>query len=283
MGEMAVTARKKERAPALPGTARAPGGGTLRRDDAVARIRKLIRSLKLKPGDRLPGERQLAAEFSLSRGTVREALQFLAALNLVEIRHGGGCFVRAVSGESKELSASWIEWVAQHRGFVLETLEVRLGCETFAARLAARRAGPTELAKLMEALRAMKTATESGDVPAFVQSDLDFHAALLQAAGNKTLTELVGALGRELIPERAATLNISGRAPRSFAEHRAIYEAVRQNDPQAAALAMHRHLESVRHDIFVHLLGDANPVTQFPVLEEPSPLERSSVDADRQS
>jgi GntR family transcriptional repressor for pyruvate dehydrogenase complex len=279
---MAVTAPKKERASASRGNARPSDSGALRRDNAVTRIRKLIAGLNLKPGDRLPGERQLAAKFNLSRGTVREALQFLAALNLVEIRHGGGCFVRSVSGESKELRASWIDWVAQHRGFVLETLEVRLGCETFAARLAARRAGPAELAKLLEALRAMKIATETGDVPAFVQSDLDFHAALLQAAGNKTLTELVGALGKELIPERAATLNISGRAPRSFGEHRAIYDAVRQNDPQAAALAMHRHLESVRHDIFVHLLGDANPVTQFPILDEPVAREKVSPDAEQQ-
>lgn len=274
---MAVSARKKERA--SQDNVRPAGSGT-RRDNAVARVRKLIAKLKLKTGDRLPGERQLAAKFNLSRGTVREALQFLAALNLVEIRHGGGCFVRAASGESKELRAGWRDWVAQHRGRVLETLEVRLGCETFAARLAARRAGPTELAGLVEALRSMKVAVEMRDVPAFVQSDLAFHSALLLAAGNKTLEELVGALGKELIPERAAILDISGRAPRSFAEHCSIYEAVQQGDPQAAALAMHRHLESVRHDVFVHLLGDANPDSQMPASDQIS-LNEFSADAEQ--
>ena len=252
---MAVTARRKERAKGSQDNGSA-GSGTLRRDDAVAQVRKLIARSKLKAGDRLPGERQLAARFNLSRGTIREALQFLAALNLVEIRHGGGCFVRAASNGGQELRASWHEWVTQHRDRVLETLEVRLGCETFAARLAARRAGPAELAKLVKALRAMKKAAETRDVPAFVQSDLAFHSALLLAAGNKTLEDLVGALGKELIPERAAILDLSGRAPRSFAEHCAIYEAVQQGDPKGAALAMHRHLESVRHDVFVHLLGD---------------------------
>ena len=253
---MAVTARKKQRAPELH-EHRGPNAAARRRDNALARIRKLIAQMKLGPGERLPGERQLAAKFNLSRGTIREALQFLAALNLVEIRHGGGCFLRAASGDTAKVRAGWREWVAQHRGRVLETLEVRLGCETFAARLAARRAGPGELEKLVEALRAMKVAAEARDVPAFVQSDVDFHAALLQAAGNKTLEELVGALGKALIPERAAILDVSGRAPRSFAEHNAIYEAVRQGDPQAAAQAMHQHLESVRRDVFVHLLGDA--------------------------
>ncbi|MGH6681539.1 MAG: FadR/GntR family transcriptional regulator, partial [Bradyrhizobium sp.] len=245
---MAVTARKKQRASEAHESRTA---GTLRRENAVVRIRKLIAQLKLGPGDCLPGERQLAAKFNLSRGTVREALQFLAALNLVEIRHGGGCFLRASSGENKQVRAGWREWVAQHRGRVLETLEVRLGCETFAARLAARRAGPDELEKLVDALRAMKIAAETRDVPAFVQSDLDFHAALLQAAGNKTLEELVSALGKALIPERAAILDLSGRAPRSVAEHTAIYEAIRQGDPEAAARALHQHLESVRRDIFV--------------------------------
>ena len=253
---MVLLARKKERSPTLLRAERTTGGGTLRRADAVAEIRKLIGTLALKPGDRLPSERQLAERFGLSRGTVREALQFLAALNLVEIRHGGGCFVCAGSNEVGGLRAGWLDWVTQHRGRVLETLEVHLGCEMFAARLAARRAGPTELAKLVEALRMMKGASETGDVPAFVQSDLAFHAALLRASGNKTLQELVGALGKELILERAAIADIAGRIVRSFAEHYAIYEAVQQGDPQAAALAMHRHLESVRHDVLVHLLGD---------------------------
>lgn len=88
---MAVTARRKQRASEAHEN-RAPTAATRRRDNALARIRKLIAQLKLGPGDRLPGERQLAAKFNLSRGTIREALQFLAALSLVEIRHGGGCF-----------------------------------------------------------------------------------------------------------------------------------------------------------------------------------------------
>jgi GntR family transcriptional repressor for pyruvate dehydrogenase complex len=268
---MVATARKKRRA-SEPQDYPAAAAGTLRRDNAVAHIRKLIVSMKLGVGDRLPGERQLAIKFNLSRGTVREALQFLAALNLVEIRHGGGCFLRASSGENKEVRAEWRDWVARHRGRVLETLEVRLGCETFAARLAARRAGPNDLEKLLEALRVMKAAAEARDVPAFVQSDVDFHGALLLATGNKALQDLVGALGKELIPERAATLDIVGRLPRSFAEHTAIYDAIRQGDSRAAELAMHRHLEGVRRDVFEHLLGDAAIDPKSHVTDEPPPV-----------
>jgi GntR family transcriptional repressor for pyruvate dehydrogenase complex len=212
----------------------------------------------------LPGERQLADRFHLSRSTVREALQFLAALDLVEIRRGGGCFVCSNPIEAKGLHAGWVHWVNEHRGQVLETLEVRLGCEVFAARLAARRARPAELAKLVEALRKMKAASDSQDAPAFVQSDVDFHAALLEASGNGTLRELVGALGKTLIPERAAIAGISGRTARSFGEHCAIYDAVQQGDAQAAGLAMQRHLESVRYDVLVHLLGDVDAASATP-------------------
>lgn len=258
-GASASAAEKKRRAVSRggPSSARA-SAGPLRRDGAVAQIRQLIERLSLDYGDRLPSERQLAERFGLSRGTVREALQFLAALDLVEIRHGGGCFIRASSNERGELRTRWRDWVTQHRGQILETLEVRLGCEMFGARLAARRAGPIELAQLAEALRGMKAASETGDVTIFLRSDLAFHAALLSASGNKTLQELVGALGKDLIPERAAILDIAGRAARSFAEHSAIYEAVQGGDTQAAGMAMHAHLESVRRDLMLHMLGETD-------------------------
>jgi GntR family transcriptional repressor for pyruvate dehydrogenase complex len=252
---MASPAKRKE---GVPPRGERTTGGTLRRDDAVAQIRALITHRALKHGERLPSERQLADRFRLSRSTVREALQFLAALNLIEIRHGGGCFVSATPQQADGLHAGWVNWVNQNRGRVLEILEVRLGCEVFAARLAARRARPGELAKLVEALRKMKAASDSDDATAFVQSDVDFHAALLEASGNRTLQGLVGALGKELIPERAAIASIAGRTVRSFGEHCAIYDAIQQGDAQAAALAMQAHLESVRHDVLVHLLGDVD-------------------------
>lgn len=266
------SARKRERSSVPQGER---GGVRLRRDDAVAQIRKLIARLALKHGDRLPGERQLADRFGLSRGTVREALQFLAALDLVEIRHGGGCFVRTERGEVGGVRAGWVDWVSRHRGRVLELLEVRLGCEMFAARLAARRAGPGELAKLVDALRLMKSASETQDVPSFVQSDLSFHAALLEAAGNKALQELVGALGQELIPERAAIADLSGRIVQSFGEHCAIYEAVQKGDPEAAAESIRYHLESVRHDVLVHLLGETVSRTEAAGCQAATENERS--------
>lgn len=250
------------RAPARDKPAGAPevplSGGTRRRDNVVARIRQLILDLALKPGDRLPGERHLAKEFGVSRGLIREATQFLATIGMLKVRHGGGSFLQVAPGEVGRLRTNWREWVTRNRGMILETIEVRLGAEAFAAELAARRAGPDDLEKMARVLQSMEAAGVANDLALFVQSDLDFHDAVLLAAGNNTLREFLSALGAELIPERMAVIDLEGRNERSLAEHLAIYEAIRRGDSLGAAEAMRRHLESVRADILEHVVGPAS-------------------------
>lgn len=227
---------------------------TGRRDDAVARIRRLIEHGELAPGMRLPGERQLADRLKMSRGTVREALQFLGAMGLVATRRGGGSFVRAAPGDAHELRPGWHAWVDRHRRHILEILEAREACEAFAAELAARRIGPDHLEQMVDALRRMAEATAAKDITGLVQADLRFHDALLRASGNASLRKMAGALGERLVPERAATWDLPGRAERSHVEHQAIYEAVRSGDPTGAAQAARQHLRSVRDDIVTHLM-----------------------------
>ncbi len=219
-------------------------------EHVVTGIRELIRREGLKQGDRLPGERQLAERFGVSRGTVREAMQFLAAIGLVATRHGDGSVIRTAS--SSTLRDTWRDWVAKHQGRVLELIEARMGSEMLAAELAARRAGPEHLERMAEALRAMKAAR---DATAFVQCDLAFHSALLQAAGNRTLREIAEALGAELVPERAALADLAGRVTRSHAEHLAIYAAIRAGDAARAREAVRAHLASVQHDVLIEVLG----------------------------
>jgi len=242
-----------------------------RRDMVVAQIQKLIGQLGLDLGDRLPGERQLGVRFGVSRGTIREAIQFLATMGFLEVRHGGGSFLRAMPDQIGRLRAGWHQWVMRHRGRILETLEVRIGGEAFAAELAARRAGPDDLNQLMRALQSMKAVCVAPDPTAFVQCDLAFHDALLRSAGNETLRELLGALGEELIPERAAIAVLKGRLPRSYAQHLAIYEAVASGDGSRAAKAMREHLESVKQDILSSILnegGASQPRTAMSTSDE---------------
>ncbi len=252
MSTMAVT-----RGPGAGSRARRPAGqrataphGARRWEHVVTGIRELIRREGLKQGDRLPGERQLAERFGVSRGTVREAMQFLGAIGLVATRHGDGSVIRAAS--SSTLRNTWRDWVAKHQGRVLELIEARMGSEMLAAELAARRAGPEHLERMAEALRAMKAAR---DATAFVQCDLAFHSAVLQAAGNRTLREIAEALGAELVPERAALADLAGRVTRSHAEHLAIYSAIRAGDAARAREAVRAHLASVQHDVLIEVLG----------------------------
>lgn len=229
-----------------------------RRSEVVQMIRGLIGELGLAPGDRLPGERQLASRFGVSRGTVREGLQYLAIMGLIEIRHGGGSYLRPPAGATGGGGSQWRQWVMDHRGMVLETLELRLGAEVFAARLAAQRAGPDDIERLLAAMQAMREvcAEQPLDKARFVECDLAFHDALLQAAGNRILRDLIHALSEQLLPERAAVTDLDGRAAKTYQEHHAICDAVHSGDAEGAGEAMSRHIMSVRHDVLVRVLDE---------------------------
>jgi GntR family transcriptional repressor for pyruvate dehydrogenase complex len=224
------------------------------KEQAVRQIRRLIEDGALRPGDRLPAERQLSAQFGISRGTVREALQLLEAIGLLEIRQGEGAFVRATVADDGRLRLEWRDWVLRHRDRVREMLEVREGLEALAAELAASRRGQAGLAQMAAALEQMAAGGAAGDIALLVDADLLFHDGLARAAENGVLRDLASTLGRELVPERAAVFGTEGRPQRSIVEHREIYDAVRAGDPRAARVAARQHIASVRRDLEVRVL-----------------------------
>jgi GntR family transcriptional repressor for pyruvate dehydrogenase complex len=218
------------------------------KEQVLDQLRALLDSGQLKPGDQLPGERELAEQLQVSRGTVREAVQFLGALGIVEIRHGHGTFVRA-TGTNEEVRDEWRAWTLRHSGRIHDLLEVRCGLESFAAELAARRRDLRELRALEQTLAEMANAISARDVTALVQSDIHFHHGLCAAAGNATLVELADALGHQLLRERAAVWDIPGRPERSLEEHTAIFEAVNSGESTSARTTLIAHLESVERDL----------------------------------
>lgn len=245
-----------------------------RRSEVVRMIRDLIAEFHLQPGDRLPAERQLAVRFGVSRGSVREGLQFLSIMGLIEVHHGGGSYLTSNPSVFSKARNIRRQWVIEHRGKVLETLEARLGTEVFAAKLAAQRAGPEDLERLLSSMQAMRAvlAAPSRDVAEFVDSDLAFHDVLLRAAGNGILRDLINVLGEELLPERAAVTDLEGRVEQTYEEHLAIFEAVRSADPDAAAEAMRAHIMSVRQDVLLRLLDEphAPPAPASEPLQAPA-------------
>jgi GntR family transcriptional repressor for pyruvate dehydrogenase complex len=110
------------------------------KERVAGQLRGLIEAGSLQAGEQLPSERELAEQLGVSRSTVREAVQFLGALGLVEIRHGSGTFVRT----DGDLPSEWLQWTKRHQVEVHELLEVRRGLEAVAAELAAGRSHDLE-------------------------------------------------------------------------------------------------------------------------------------------
>jgi len=223
------------------------------KERVISQLTRLIEEGELQPGDQLPSERELSEELQVSRGTVREAVQFLEAVGLVEIRHGSGTFVRLAADPAK-LRGEWREWTIRHSKRIRDLLEIRRGLEPFAAELAAQRADPEDLAAMEDALSQMEPATSGPNVTGLVQADAAFHHALCAASQNPALAEFADALGEQLMRERGATWDLPDRPKRSLVEHRAIYDAVRAGDPKAARKSALDHLISVERDLDRSLL-----------------------------
>jgi DNA-binding FadR family transcriptional regulator len=213
------------------------------KERVAGQLRGLIEAGSLQAGEQLPSECELAEQLGVSRSTVREAVQFLGALGLVEIRHGSGTFVRA----DGDLPSEWLQWTQRHQVEVHELLEVRRGLEAVAAELAAERSD--DLLAMEAALADMEAAIDGPDVPGLVEADLAFHTALAAASGNTALRHLTESLGRELLRERGAIWSEPGRPERSLREHRRIYEAVSAGDALGARTALVDHLLSVEQDV----------------------------------
>jgi GntR family transcriptional repressor for pyruvate dehydrogenase complex len=231
-------------------------------------VRELVRLVESRAaGDRIPTERELSDSLGVSRSTVREAVQFLQALGVLEIRHGSGTFVAASARRSQELRREWRRWTQRHASRVHELLELRQGVESFAAELAAQRvayaAGASPgLEAMAEALDEMRRARAAADIPGLVRSDMAFHRALCEATGNLALVELTEVLSQELVRERAASWDVDGRPDRSLVEHTEIYRAVAAGDAAVARAAVLSHLRSVELDITRSVLDGETTATR---------------------
>ena len=215
------------------------------------------------PGNALPIESLLAADHDVSRTAVREALRVLAAKGLVEARPMRGTRVRA-RREWRLLDADVLRWSVEDAdpGVLLDDLlDIRLMVEPAAARLAAQRAGPTDLAAIDEAYAALAAALDDPD--AFIEADLRLHRAVIAATGNPLLAELVGTVEAGLRQARRVQVRVAGgRRPLPddpLPAHLAVVRAISARDGRAAEIAMRRVVVSAAHDAEV-VLGTRAPV-----------------------
>jgi DNA-binding FadR family transcriptional regulator len=208
----------------------------------------LIGELALRPGDRMPTENDLAARLGTSRTVVRDAIKILSATGRVSAQKGRGLYV--ADGESMLGARQW-------GGFFMPTnlehifmlFEFRCLQEMQTSRLAAKRASPSELRVIEAAVQACRRGYTSGDDAEFDQGDDAFHLGVAAASHNFFL---VSAVREARMLQRQASViglrGVGGHADDAVGEHEAIYRAIRDGDPEAAAQATSVHLDNTLED-----------------------------------
>lgn len=214
-------------------------------EQIVEQIEQLILDGKLRPGDQLPSERELAEQFSVSRTAVREAVKALREKGLVEIQTGRGTFITASVNKAFRNTLGWMVKAGeddQRRNLV----QVRYILEPEIAAIAAEMATGQDIADLNRAVTAMDAALDDADV--FIEADLEFHLALARATQNPLIPMLIDPIVDLLREQRKRIFLVDGGAQRGQYHHKRILQAVTQHDSQAARRAMQTHLEQVRID-----------------------------------
>ena len=208
-------------------------------EQVAGQISAWINDNGLQAGDRLPPERELAQRLGVSRATLSQALVALEVVGVVEVRHGDGTVVTARHRQSTRI----VEAIRSHADRLPEIIETRDALETKIAALAATRRTEDDLARIDEALAVMAADVEAGGRG--VEGDERFHGAVTAAAHSLLLARLMDEIGDLVEETRIESLGQPDRPHASLAGHRAIAEAIRARDPEAAAAAMHAHVRMV--------------------------------------
>jgi GntR family transcriptional regulator, transcriptional repressor for pyruvate dehydrogenase complex len=196
----------------------------------------------LPPGTRLPPERELTQELGVGRSTVREALNGLALMGAVDIRHGQGMFV-ADRNDQDSRTPDALER-ALMKGVTREFLEARLLVEVELARLAAQRRTDADLGQISETIEDLKQALDAPTKDA-LKPATGFNLAVAEAAHNEVLAGVMRPF-IELMIERAPALYEQDEFRRwDIDDHTRIYEAIRDGDPELAAERMRDHIMAV--------------------------------------
>jgi GntR family transcriptional regulator, transcriptional repressor for pyruvate dehydrogenase complex len=216
--------------------------GKIKSSERIATsIEKMMMSGKLKAGDRLPPERQLARDFRVNRATLREAIHVLQERGLVDRKNRTGTRVASVKPSS--VGAAIERFFLLNNCRHTEMQEVRSVLEPQSAALAAKNATPEDLRKLEELVLELEECWPSGDARRLAAADVHFHLALAAASHNS----LIGAIFSGLTPILEKFLYVQHshlHLAKGFALHRGIYEAVAAGDSARAAATMMKHMKT---------------------------------------
>jgi len=221
-------------APGLPG----PLARSRLYEQVAQQITGWIGDNALRPGDRLPPERELAQRLGVSRATLSQALVALEVVGVVAVRHGDGTVVTGTGAGPRITEA-----IRAHADRLPDIIDTRDALETKIAALAAQRRTDDDLAAIDAALATMAADVEAGGRG--VEGDELFHGAVTAAAHSSLLARLMAEISALVVETRLESLSQPGRPTDSLAGHRTVAEAIRAGDPDAAAAAMHAHVSMV--------------------------------------
>jgi GntR family transcriptional repressor for pyruvate dehydrogenase complex len=208
----------------------------------VEHVRSLISKGEVRPGDRLPPERDLARQLKISRSSLRAGIGFLSAMGVLKSRHGAGTFV---SNGPPALDSSSLTVLGALHGFLpWQMFEARLVLESSVVALAAERATDEHIAELAEEVTEMYAALD--DPQEYLIHDVRFHRTIARASGNPILGTLMETITANLYEHRSRTVTNSRDLKEAAEMHREIYRAIRTHNPTQARLTMERHLNLAR-------------------------------------
>jgi len=227
-------------------------------DRIAERLVALITERKLRPGEKLPSERDLAAMMQVSRPSLRAALRALDMMKIIEIRHGSGTYVASLRPER----------LVEHFDFVFslddstfaQALAARAMLEPSLAAEAAQNATQVELAEIGTCWE--RAAKSVHDPKLFLEADIELHQLITAAVHNQIIARFMSTLYRLGLASRTRTVALKGVREQSLLDHQAIVDALLRRDPAAAASSMQKHIMNISKSLnesVVQESSDPNP------------------------
>lgn len=217
------------------------GGRETLLDSVAKRLIQLLMDGHYQTGEKLPSELELASQFNVGRGTIREAIKALAIVGFVRAERGKGTFV----ADRSEFLIGPISLGFESSANLESLIETRKLMEVHTARLAARRATKAALAKVESHVLAMERAAKMGDMEEHAKADVAFHFAIAEVSQNALLSQFL-ILIRNLMQQWVkASLAAPGVAKEALTQHKEILEAIRSKTEDRAAEAMARHVDAM--------------------------------------
>jgi GntR family transcriptional repressor for pyruvate dehydrogenase complex len=194
-----------------------------------------------KPGDRLPGEYELANYYEVSRFTVREAIKRMSSTGLVTVEHGIGTFVNTVAPDS--YMKPLLPLIALSDTDMLTICEARQPIEVQSIALCTMRATDDDILKMKDIYRQMQEVMQKEDYDAYHQIDLAFHKTIAQASRNMIIYTIMEMLQDFLRAQMTEVFSAPNSKMRSLERHRAMIEAIEERNVEMGKLLMSQHIQ----------------------------------------